>query len=381
MHMFTAFYFVIVLSLEKAWQLPYHELIELWTLGAFLVGAAALPAGWLSDRWSPVGMLAIFFIGLGASAVWASTAESPQMLMYALSGIGLFAAIYHPVGIPWLLKHSSAATRGRLQGIHGIFGSMGAGLAALIAGALIEAYSWRAAFLLPGIIALTFGLALFYLRHKGRLGDGPRSAQSSHRLAKADLLRAFGLLLFTMTCAGLIYHSTQTALPKLFAGRLATLVGGSAFGIGALVASVYMFAGLMQVLGGMLADRFPLKLVYLVMLALQIPLLAMSASAGGWALVIVVTLMVMFAASALPAENLLLGHYAPAKHHGFFFGLKFVLSFGIAPLAVQAVAWVQGTYADFFWLFMPLAVVAALASMAAVLLPGNRSSAAASAQS
>ncbi len=52
MHLFTAFYFVIVLALEDAWTLPYHELIELWTLGALLVGLVALPAGWLGDRWS-----------------------------------------------------------------------------------------------------------------------------------------------------------------------------------------------------------------------------------------------------------------------------------------------------------------------------------------
>ncbi len=52
MHLFTAFYFIIVLALEEAWALPYHEPIELWTLGSLMVGLAALPAGWLGDRWS-----------------------------------------------------------------------------------------------------------------------------------------------------------------------------------------------------------------------------------------------------------------------------------------------------------------------------------------
>ncbi len=52
MHLFTAFYFIIVLALEEAWALPYHELIELWTLGSLMVGLAALPAGWLGDCWS-----------------------------------------------------------------------------------------------------------------------------------------------------------------------------------------------------------------------------------------------------------------------------------------------------------------------------------------
>ena len=67
--MFTAFYFVIVLALEKDWQMPYHELLELWTLGALLVGVAALPAGWLGDKWSPSGMMVVFFIGMGACSM------------------------------------------------------------------------------------------------------------------------------------------------------------------------------------------------------------------------------------------------------------------------------------------------------------------------
>ena len=45
-HMFTAFYFVIVLSLELEWRLPYHELVNLWTPGALLVGVFALVAGY-----------------------------------------------------------------------------------------------------------------------------------------------------------------------------------------------------------------------------------------------------------------------------------------------------------------------------------------------
>ena len=39
-HLFTAVYFVIVLALEREWALPYHELVELWTLGALMVGVA-----------------------------------------------------------------------------------------------------------------------------------------------------------------------------------------------------------------------------------------------------------------------------------------------------------------------------------------------------
>ena len=62
MHMFAAFYFVIVLAIEDDWKLSYDELLNLWFLGSLLVGLGALPAGWISDRWSRSGMIAIMFI-------------------------------------------------------------------------------------------------------------------------------------------------------------------------------------------------------------------------------------------------------------------------------------------------------------------------------
>jgi alkylation response protein AidB-like acyl-CoA dehydrogenase len=37
-HLFTAFYFVIVLALEQAWEASYARLLELWTLGALRLG-------------------------------------------------------------------------------------------------------------------------------------------------------------------------------------------------------------------------------------------------------------------------------------------------------------------------------------------------------
>ena len=52
MHMFAAFYFVIVLTIEKEWNISYDQLIRLWSLGALLIGLGAIPFGWLSDKLS-----------------------------------------------------------------------------------------------------------------------------------------------------------------------------------------------------------------------------------------------------------------------------------------------------------------------------------------
>ena len=99
MHMLTAVFFVVVLALEVEWQRPYHELIELWTLGAFLVGLFALPAGWLADRWSASGMMVVMFLGLGATCLYCASVDAPPEMLLVLAARGAFAARYHPVGI------------------------------------------------------------------------------------------------------------------------------------------------------------------------------------------------------------------------------------------------------------------------------------------
>ena len=60
-HMFTVLYATAVLYLPKVFDMPYGELLGLSSLGLVLFGVAALPAGWLADRWSQIGMMVIFF--------------------------------------------------------------------------------------------------------------------------------------------------------------------------------------------------------------------------------------------------------------------------------------------------------------------------------
>ena len=50
-------------------------------------------------------------------------------------------------------------------------------------------------------------------------------------------------------------------------------------------------------------------------------------------------------------------------------GVKYVFAFGSAPLAVQFVALVRGNTGDFYWLFVTLSAMAAVAFVVGLLLP------------
>jgi MFS family permease len=369
-HFCTAFYFVIVLALEQDWGLPYHELIDLWTLGSLLVGVAALPAGLLSDRLGPANMMGIFFIGMGGASIFAGLASGPTALMVALAGIGLFAAIYHPVGIPWLVRNTEA-NQGKALGLNGVFGTLGSALAGIVAGSLIDLAGWRAAFILPGVVCAGTGAVLVVAWLTGRLPTVTPQPKRAASESGTDARRVLGILLATMFIAGLIFHSTQTSLPKLIEQQNDGLVGEGAFGVGLLVALVYGAAGVMQILGGHLADRLPLKWVYAGAIVLQAPMLWLASWLGGVSLVLVAIVMVMANAGALPAENMLLARYTPEKRHGLVFGLKFVLSFGAAPIAVKLVAFVSRQTGEVHGIYALLALAAFAAFLFAMGLPSR----------
>ncbi len=370
-HMFTAFYFTIALTLEDVWAMPNHELIALWTLGAILVGAVALPAGWLANRWSMTGMMVIFFIGMGGSSVAAGLAGGSSSLVWALAGIGAFAAIYHPVGIPWVIRNS-IGSGGKILAFNGIFGGLGIAMAGIVAGGLADGVGWRAAFIVPGLVTVATGVAMLACLVSGRITEQGPEKPAAALPSRDDRMKTFAILLLTMFVSGIIFQATQAAMPKLFDLRLADIVGDGTLGVGLLVGLVYGVSAFAQVLGGHLADRMPLKTVYVISWLLQVPVLFAAAAIGGPPLVALAVLLVSLNSSSLPAENLLLARYVPAHRHGLAFGLKFVLAFGAGPLAIQLVARIQAATGEFVWLLGAMGAAAIVVVAAAMLLPRDR---------
>ena len=224
----------IALTLEDAWAMPNHELIALWTLGAILVGAAALPAGWLANRWSMTGMMVIFFIGMGGSSVAAGFAGGRTGLVWALAGIGVFAAIYHPVGIPWVIRNS-IGSGGKILAFNGIFGGLGVAMAGIVAGGLANGLGWRAAFIVPGLVAVATGVAMLACLLSGRITEQGPEKPAAPPPSRDDRMKTFAILLLTMFISGVIFQATQAAMPKLFDLRLADIVGDGTLGVGLLV--------------------------------------------------------------------------------------------------------------------------------------------------
>ena len=347
MHMFAAFYFVIVLAIEKVWLLPYEELLKLWVLGSLLVGVAAIPAGWLSDRWSRSGMMLVMFLGLGISSLLCGISYNQTTLFIGLTFLGLFCAIYHPVAIAWVVN--SSKKKGRALGIN------------------------EMAFIVPAILTLVAGGFLgYHILIKKLPLQNSSTAEPVVPKKSSQLIGIALIMLVSIFCLGLVFQMTQTAVPKLLEIRFADNLRFEAFGVGGLVAVIYGLSGLASVFGGFIADRLPLKPVYAIGILLQAPLLFFAAQNSGAVLVFLLLLIVAFNTSVLPAENMLLASFTPHKYHGLIYGCKFILAFGAGPAAVLIVSKIYEISQEFVELFFLSGFLLCVVFLLAIFLPTKK---------
>ena len=365
MHMFAAFYFVIILTIEKEWSISYDQLIRLWSLGALLIGLGAIPFGWLSDRWSRSGTMTIMFIGMGLASILCGLSTSISFLFISLSLLGLFCSIYHPVGIPWVIH--SANKQGRALGINGIFGGVGIGSGAFVAGTLTELLNWQLAFILPGFISIIIGFILIYFIFINKISYKNifiNNIEQDH--SRNEMILISLIMLISMFALGLTFHNTQTALPKVFEIRINNI---NSIQIGLMIGIIYFISGATTFVGGLLADRFNLKTIYLIGIFLQFPCYLGIAYVSGYSLVVLCILAAVFNASILPTENLLLSKFTPQKYHGVVYGIKFILAFGSGPISVFLISEIYSITLEFTYLFLINAIMMGLVSIFIIFLP------------
>ena len=336
-HLLMLIFPTAVLAMEGTWGMGYAQLLPLGFAGYLLFGIGSLPAGWLADRWQSAWLMALYYVGSGVACVLTGFAQGPWSLAIGLTLIGLCASIYHPVALAWLV--GAGDRPGRALGVNGVYGAAGTAGAALLAGALADLLSWRAAFLVPGLVCLAVG-AIFTLGvARGRHGmvrasyrrDRP---QADGAEARRGLFLMLGIILFT----GLIFQLAAVGMPKIFQTRLGDTIGTSAIAAGTLVSVVYAISALGQVAGGMLADRYDERTLYPISYALQIGVLAVAVTTFNPLLVAVMALAVTIQTGTQPIENCLIARYTPETWRATVYGLKFVLALGLSSMGVPLIA-------------------------------------------
>ena len=303
-----------------------------YSVGAFfLFGIGSLPAGRLGDLWGRRVMMIIFFIGIGAASLLCGLAQGPWQLAAALAGIGLFASIYHPVGIPMLVQN--AARPGWTIGVNGLAGNLGIAVAALVTGLLVKYFGWRAAFAVPGA-------GRDRLRHRVRAAGAARKSEApakrkSKRLdvPPGVLARVFLVMTATAITSSLLFNFTTNGNGQLLQERMRNLVQDPAT-LGALLAVVYAVASLAQLVVGRLIDRYPLKRIYLSVVVLQAPLFALAAIVDGWVAFAVQLGFMILVFGAIPFTDAIIVRFVDDQMRSRVSGIRLAISFGVSSLAV-----------------------------------------------
>lgn len=312
-------------------------------------------------------MMLVFFFGLGAALVLTGFARTPWQIGLGLTLIGVFAAIYHPVGIAMLV--ASPGKLGAALGWNGLWGNLGLAAAALIAGALMEALGWRAAFFVPGALTLAAGVAFLALVPDP--GPVKKTARSlGVHIDRATMTRIFTILLVATACGGVIFNSTTVAMPKVFDERLRELVQTSV-GIGALVAMVYALAAFAQLAMGALIDRFELRRLMIGIALVQIPLLVLAANLEGWAMLAAAFAMMLAIFGQIPLNDAIVGKYCADEYRARVLAVRYVVSLGVAAVAVPLIALLHRTEGGFRNVFLVLAMLAAGMLTASLFFPAK----------
>ena len=371
-HLVMLVFPTVVLALGREWDRPYSELLPL-ALGGFIAfGAFAIPAGWLADRWSRYRMMALFFFGIGASLFVTGFASSPWQIATGLTITGMFAAIYHPVGIAMLV--AAPKNLGMALGWNGLWGNLGLAFAAIVAGAMMDLWGWRTAFFVPGIVSVATGVGFLMLVPD----PGPVAKKSKSiglHIDRATMTQIFVILLIATACGGVIFNSTTVAMPKIFDERLHSLTQTN-LGIGAMVAFVYTIAAFAQVLMGTLMSRFDMKHLMMACGLVQIPLLAAAATLEGWPMLVVALLMMMAIFGQIPLNDGIVGKYVADEYRARVLSVRYVVSISVASVAVPMIALLHRTEGGFRNVFMVLAALAAAMFVSAIFFPSRRAIAA-----
>jgi MFS family permease len=322
-HMFLLVFATAIGTIAADFGIARWEDLMPYGVGAFaLFGLGSLPAGRLGDHWGRRRMMLVFFFGMGASMLLIAGTQGPWQLAAAMTVMGAFSSIYHPVGIPMLVRGSPRP--GLTIGVNGLAGNLGVALAAITTGFLVK-YAGT---------ANACGIAFARVAPDEPTPPARRAA-TQEALPAALFAQIFAVVTVTSITSGLLFNFTTNGNGELLRERFAGITADPAV-LGVLLALVYVAGAFAQVIVGSLIDRVPLKTLYLGIVACQVPLFALAATADGWALYALMVGFMIVVFGAIPFTDAMIVRYVDDRHRSRVSGMRLAVAFGVSSLAVWA---------------------------------------------
>ena len=338
-HFVLLIYPTVVIGLEVVYQRSYSELIAISSTAFVAFGVFSLPAGWLADRWSRRNMMAAFYIGCGLSLAAAGFAPNLTTMAVAMFALGMFAAIYHPVGMAMLIEATKA--RGRSLAFNGVCGNLGVSLAAGISAALATWLGWRAAFYVPAVFFVLTGIVYLWVtpddRHQAKSRISAPAVPLTPRLA----VMLFGLFIVIALSAGLTFNVLTIALPKIVDERLSTDL--PLLLVGSIATAVLVCGALAQLTVGRLVEWVPPHIIFAIVTGLGFLGNLWAAYAGGTALLVALAIAVAAIYGQVTVNDMIMARYTADAWRGRVYAVRYFLLFISAGAAIGMISLLHET--------------------------------------
>jgi MFS family permease len=366
---------VAALALSAGWGMSYAELLVYGTPGFTAFALCSLPMGILADRYGRDRMMVVFFIGIGLSSILTGFAQTPLQMGAGLLCIGIFGAIYHPVGLAIVTARWKKT--GMRLAVNGIWGNLGVGCAALVTGVMIDLAGWRAAFFVPGVISILFALPYWAVsRDIEAMAVAPAGGAAATKPAYyGPMWRVLLCVYMTAVLGSIVFQSSTVALPEIFEERLVGLADRiaaifsslkmeSASVIGGLAFLVFATASLAQLVTGYLLDRAGARPTLALVTIVQAITLLMMPGLTDLAVLAVALGVMLGVFGQVPVNDFLIGTTASQQSRSRAFGVRYMVSFLAFSGALPLIAIVQSNWGfdGLFYVLMSCALIILLGS-------------------
>jgi MFS family permease len=338
-HFVLLIYPTVVIGLEAVYGRPYSELIVLSSAAFLAFGIFSLPAGWLADRWSRRNMMGAFYLGCGVSMIAVALAPNLIVLSVAMFALGIFAAIYHPVGMAMLIEASGA--KGRTLAFNGVCGNLGVSLAAGVSGALAYWISWRSAFYVPAVLLLVTGVVYLRMTPDDRHHASKRQSKPAIALTPKLMAMLFGLFLIIALSAGLVFNVLTIALPKIVDEGMVKDV--PLVLVGSVATAVLLCGALAQLAIGRLVEWFAPHYLFAVVTALGFLGNLWASYADGIPLMIALAIAIAAIYAQVTVNDMILARYTADAWRGRVYAVRYFTLFISSAIAIGMIAFLHKT--------------------------------------
>ena len=347
----------------------YAEMLFYGIPSLVLFGACAPIAAHMADHWNRNGMLTVFFVGIGLASILTGFAQSLLQIGLGLGLIGIFASIYHPVGIAMIIEDGGKV--GWRLGVNGLWGNMGVAAAPLVTGLILVQFDWRMAFIIPGSISILIGLGFLGFVRSVDVRAPEAIRQEKELIGFAPgWQRALVSLALVTAAGGFVFGAMTFLIPRLFEVRMQGITSDIAV-TGTLASIIYAVAAFAQLVVGQAIDKRSIKNVLIFIAVGQPLLLFLMVMQTDYALFAVSLLAMGFVFGQIPITDAVLSQYVPDQWRAKVLSIKFLINLVIGALALITARYLLSTGAGFEAVMRVISIAACFIVGAAILLPNR----------